>query len=75
MVFSDFVKQRILHHYFKGHKVLTIAKPLQEEQVKVSRVGIAKFLKHYQDTGTIARKPGSGRPSKMTAEIKRIVDE
>ena len=55
--------------------VPTIATLLQEEQLKASRVGIAKFLKHYQDTGTIARKPGSGRPSKITAEIKRIVNE
>ena len=74
IVFSHYVKQRILHHYFKGHKVLTIAKILQEEQVKVS-VGITKFLKHYQDLGPIARKPGSGRPSKMTAEIKCTVDK
>ena len=75
MVFSDYLKQRILHHYFKGRKAPTIAKFLQEEQLKASRVGIAKFLKHYQETGTIARKPGLGRPSKITAEIKRIVNE
>ena len=75
MVFSDYVKQRILYHYFKGRKAPTIAKLLQEEQLKASRVEIAKFLKHYKDTGAISRKPGLGRPSKMTAEIKRIVDE
>ena len=36
---------------------------------------VAKFLRHYTDMGAISRKPGSGRPSKMTADIKRIVDE
>ena len=60
MVFSDYIKQRILYHYAKGNKVLTIAKLLQEEQLKASRVGIAKFIKHFEDTGTIARRPGSG---------------
>ena len=75
MVFSDYIEQRILYHYFKGRKAPTITKLLQEEQLKANRVGIAKFIKHYKDTGAISRKPGSGRPSKMTAEIKRIVDE
>ena len=75
MVFSDYIKQRILYHYAKGNKALTIAKLLQEEQLKASRVGIAKFIKHFEDTSTIARRPGSGRPSKVTEEIKRIVEE
>ena len=75
MVYSDYVKQRILYHYLKGHKAPTIAKLLQEEDLKASRVGIAKFLKHYEDSGAIARKPGSGRPTKVTADIKRIVEE
>ena len=60
MVFSDYIKQRILYHYAKGNKALTIAKLLQEEQLKASRVGIAKFIKYFEDTGTIARRPGSG---------------
>lgn len=75
MVYSDYIKQRILHHYSKGYKAPTIAKLLQEEQLKASRVGVAKFIKHYQDTSTITRRPGSGRPSKVTEEIKRIVEE
>ena len=75
MVYSDYIKQRILHHYSKGYKAPTIAKLLQEEQLKASRVGVAKFIKHYQDTSTIARRPGSGQPSKVTEEIKRIVEE
>ena len=75
MVFSDYIKQRILYHYAKGNKAPTIAKLLQEEQLKASRVGIAKFINHFEDTGTITRKPGSGLPSKVTEEIKRIVEE
>ncbi len=41
----------------------------------MSRFGVAKFLKKYEETGTITRKPGSGRPSKVTEEIKSIVVE
>lgn len=37
--------------------------------------GIHKFLMWYSMSGTIARSLGSGRPSKVTAEVKRIVDK
>lgn len=40
-----------------------------------SRCGIAKFLKVYQSTGSITRQPDSGQPSKITAEIKCIMEE
>ena len=36
---------------------------------------IAKFIKRFREDGTIVRRVGSGRPSKITAEIKAIVDE
>ncbi len=74
MVYSSYKKQRILHFSFQGFKAYTIAKLLREEGMVASRRGIDKFLTRYRDTGTIARKPGSGRPSKITAEIKEIVE-
>ena len=43
--------------------------------MRASRRGIAKFLKKYKDSGTIARHPGCGRPSRVTDEIKKIVEE
>ena len=43
--------------------------------MQASRRGVNKFIQRYQQTGTIARKPGSGRPSKIASEIKAIVDE
>ena len=33
------------------------------------------FLKKYNETGSIVRRVGSGRPSKVTAKIKQIVEE
>ena len=48
---------------------------LREESLKVRRVGVAKFSKLYKGSSSIARKPGSGRPSKITAEVKKIIEE
>ena len=66
MVFSYYKKMRILYLSREGRKPPTIAKILKEEGMSASRKGIANFLKRYEETGTIARLPGSGRPSKVT---------
>ena len=34
-----------------------------------------KFLKKYTESGAIGRQEGSGRKSKITAEVRRLVDE
>ena len=64
MVFSTYKKQHILHFALLGLKPPTIAEELQKEK-----------LKHYRATSSIVRKVGSGRPSKVTAEIKQIVED
>ena len=61
----------ILHH-MEGHKAPTIARLLRGEGVKVSRVGISKFLNKFKKTDSIGRRIGSGRPSKITAETKKL---
>ncbi len=53
----------------------TILKILKLEGMSASRSGIYKFILHYPHKSTIARKPGSSRPSKITEEIEKIVDE
>ena len=75
MVFSSYKKQRILFFYAKGYKVTTIAKLLREESLLCSRVGVAKFIKKFKETGTTARRVGSGQPSKVTTEIRHIVED
>ena len=76
MVYSWYEKRRILYYYQQGYLPPTIAKLLKDEgTVTTSRIGIAKFIKKFITTGSIARSPGSGRPSKITREIQRIVDE
>ena len=63
-----------MYYYQQGYRAPTICLLLQKEQLSVSCVGIAKFLTKYEETGSIARTPGSGRPSKITAEIKALVE-
>ena len=73
MVFSAYVKQRIIYFHQRGYRPPTISVLLQEESISASRVGIAKFLMKYELTGSVSRAPGSGRPMKISTEIKAIV--
>ena len=75
MVFSSYKKQRILYFYLKGYKAPTISCLLREEKLITSRVGVAKFLRKYKETGCISRTTGSGRPSKITEETKMREDD
>ena len=73
---SSYTKLRIIWYHSQGYKPYTIAKLLCEcDGVRVSRYGIAKFLKVYHATGSIRRRPGSGWISKITAEIKELVEQ
>ena len=46
-----------------------------DEGVKVSRFCVHKFIQHYSECGSIDRKAGSGRPSKITTQVKRLLDQ
>ena len=70
MVYSEYKKQRILHYFFKGYKAPTISRILEKEKLWTTREGIVKFLRKYKETGSVARTPGSGPRSKVTAEIR-----
>ena len=58
MVYSDYVKQRILFYCCLGKSYSDIADCLSEEGHKASKMGVYKFFKLYQKTGTILRRPG-----------------
>ena len=73
--YSEYMKQRILFYSFQGMKPGTIAVKLKEEGINASKVGVWKFVKRYEKHGTIQRKPGSGRHSKITAEVLDIVNK
>ena len=61
--------------YQNGFKPPKIAKIQSEEGLPGSREEIHKFLRKFQETGCLNRHPGSGRPSKLTVEIQRLVEE
>ena len=75
MVYSDYMKQRIVFYFTRGLKAPSIAKALGREGINVSRVGIHKLLLKYQETGSVTRRAGSGRPRKVAEAIRRIVEE
>ena len=74
-MFSTYKKQRILYYHLQGFKPPTIAKLLRQEDMRASRWRIHTFIQRYEETGTTSRRAGSGRPSKVTAEIRAIVEE
>ena len=75
IMYSDYLRQRIVFYASRNFKSTTIQRLLKEEGLNASVSGILKFLKKYRKSGTIGRAPGSGRPSKITPEMLAIVDE
>ena len=73
MVYSDYLKLRILFLARKSYKALIICNLLQAENLSCTRENILLFKKRYVETHSIARKLGSGLLSKVTAEIKALV--
>ena len=47
---------------------------LREEGLIANRMRIHKFLQKHRETHNIERRPGSGRPTKMTAAVKAFVE-
>ena len=74
MVNSDYTKQRILSYHRLGYKAYTITRKLHKEGFSASRRGVLKMLKRYEELGTIKRREGSGRPTKVTVAVKALVE-
>ena len=74
-VYSDYKKERIIYLYNQGFKPPTIKKLIAQEGMHATREGIHKFLVKFNETGCLVRRPGSGHPSKMTLEIKNLVEQ
>ena len=75
MVLTEEVMIKMLEYHHNGKKPPTIEKMLRREGIKITRVGVWKFLRRYKKTGTIARKEGTGRKSKLSPEIRKVVDD
>ena len=73
MVYSNYVKQRILHLRRTGKSYSQIADHLASEGHYVTEPGISYFLKTYKETGSIARKPGSGGKGKKSRALLDLI--
>ena len=73
-MYSSFKQQRILFFASKRHRAPAKAKELRKENLACSRISVYMFLRKYEETGSIRRRVGSGHPTKITAEIKQIVE-
>ena len=72
-VYSAYTKQNLVFHFTQGHKGPRIQQLLLEVVDHVTR--ITAFLKRYLNTGSIARRPGSGQPSKATEDVKELIEQ
>ena len=75
MVYSDYVKQRILVYYHFKKNCSQIVRCLAEEGHTVCKASVLKFLRRYRETGTIARAPGTGQASKLTDQLREIIED
>ena len=76
MVLSDYSKQRILSLYWQGNKVAAITeRVVLEDVIKIAKQRLHQFLKHYDKYKTIARKPGSGQPAKLSPAVQQIIED
>ena len=74
-MYSSYKRQRILYYHERGVRAPTICRLLKDERMTASRQGIRKFIVKYQETGAITRTPGCGRCSKITAEVRALVEQ
>ena len=63
-------KQRVIFYYEKGYKAPKIADLLVKEGIRITRVSVYRFLLKYEETGSIRRRDGPGRPTKFTPEVQ-----
>ena len=61
---SCYTKQVVIYHHRQDLKPGDISRKLQQEGIKATGRGIAKFLVKFIESASVARKPESGRPSK-----------
>lgn len=74
MAYLDYKIQRILFCCCTGKNLQQIVQSLAEGHI-ATKASVAKFLICYDKTEIIACAPGRGQKSKVTAEVKQMVEE
>ena len=75
MPYSDYLKRRALAFHAEGLSPAAISDALAHEGLTATRQGLAKLIRRVEETGNLERRPGSGRPSKITPQVKAIIDD
>lgn len=76
MVYGDYTKQRVLSLYWRGYPVSKIVEYLVlEDGIRSTKQGVRMFLKRFQLTKSIARKPGSGMPPKLSPAVQQLIED
>ena len=69
------IKKTILQLSFSGLSSQQMATSLRRKYaVIVSRQAINRFIRYYERSHSLMRKPGSGRPSKLSPTVYQIVE-
>ena len=62
--------------HWHGYKVSAIVEHLVlEDGIIILKQGLRQFLKRYDLYRTIARKPGSGLPPKLSPAVQQIIED
>ena len=71
---DGYVIKRAIYHAGKGLSPSAISRALADEGITYSRKSVLYLLRKLRESGSAIRKPGSGRPTKMTRRVKDLIE-
>ena len=74
MPYSDYLKTRALHFRSQNLSLAVVVQRLKDEGLTATRQGLWKIYRNVDTTGSITRRPGSGRESVLTGKIRAIIE-
>lgn len=69
-----YVKLRIVSLSSTLKSINEIVRHLQEEGIKITRQAVARILKQYKETGSLADKTAPGREPTLSREVMNFMD-
>ena len=72
---SKYARQRIVHLKRRGFHNFEIVKMLKREQISTTASTVQCFYNRFCDTGSIERRPGSGRPTLLNVSVLNSIDQ
>jgi len=71
-----YIRKRIVRLHERGKKYTEISRIIKEEEdKKVSRQAVSAIVTKWKVHQIIVNKPKSGRPPKLTLEIRNFIDQ